>query len=89
MSVDRCVCYDVMFTRIAALAKAGKSLEQIRAETGCSGGCGMCKPYIDVVIATGRTVLPVMSEEVCRAVVERAGAGKKGSENEEHEGGGR
>jgi bacterioferritin-associated ferredoxin len=78
MSVDRCVCYDVLFTQIAALAKSGKSLEQIRVETGCSGGCGMCKPYIDVVIATGRTELPVMSEEVCRAIVERAGEKKEG-----------
>jgi len=72
MSVERCVCFDVPFTLIARLAREGRTLERIRAETGCSGGCGMCKPYIDVVIATGRTVLPVLSESVCRAIVENA-----------------
>jgi bacterioferritin-associated ferredoxin len=59
--VNRCICSEVPFWTIAALAKQGKTFEQIRAATRCCDGCGTCEPYVRVVIATGKTDLPLLS----------------------------
>lgn len=59
--VNRCVCKEVPFWCIAALAKQGKSYAQISNETGCCKGCGTCEPYVRVVIKTHAHALPVMN----------------------------
>jgi NAD(P)H-nitrite reductase large subunit len=38
-------------------------LEEAAAKTRCGEGCGTCRPYLRVVAATGKTLLPVMTYE--------------------------
>jgi len=60
--VDRCVCKSISFARLKELAEQGhRDLDALSAKTGCGTGCGMCVPYIRVVLATGRTNLPIMT----------------------------
>ena len=62
MSVDRCVCHNVPFTRLIRLHReTGARLEDLQQQTGCGTGCGLCIPYIQLAIKTGRAELPVMS----------------------------
>ncbi|MCC6425380.1 MAG: (2Fe-2S)-binding protein [Phycisphaerales bacterium] len=61
MQVDRCVCHDITFERLKQLAdERGIDAAGLRELTGCGGGCGMCIPYIHVMLRTGQTSLPVM-----------------------------
>lgn len=69
MGVTRCVCHNVPFTTIAEMAKRGMTFAQIQAETKCSTGCAMCEPYVRVVIRTGRTFVPVLSQAQVDAVM--------------------
>ncbi|MBS0190142.1 MAG: (2Fe-2S)-binding protein [Planctomycetes bacterium] len=60
--VTRCVCRNVPFTELKELADAGiRDLDELSRRTGCGTGCGMCIPYIRVMLTTGQTDLPVMS----------------------------
>jgi bacterioferritin-associated ferredoxin len=59
--VDRCVCRNVTFAELWQIHQStGASLRQLQAQTGCGTVCGMCLPYIKVVLKTGRVRLPVM-----------------------------
>lgn len=79
MMVNRCVCRDVTFARLKALAaEHGWGLEELSRSTGCGTVCGLCRPYIRVMLATGRTEVPVASEEVLRRMEEAAQAGRRG-----------
>ncbi len=62
MSVDRCICHDVPFEDLLAMVpEVGASFEALSARTRCGTGCGMCRPYILVMLKTGRTRLPVLT----------------------------
>lgn len=67
--VNQCVCAGVPFACIATRVREGLSLEQIQDRTNCGNTCGLCRPYLGVVAATGLGALPVMSEGQCAAVV--------------------
>lgn len=70
MTVDRCICHDVRFEAILELAEQGVTdLRELARRTGCGTGCGLCVPYIRIVLRTGQTVLPVMSASEFRAMV--------------------
>lgn len=69
MGVSRCICHNVPFTTIAEMAKRGMTFAQIQTETKCSTGCAMCEPYVHVVIRTGRTIVPVLSQAQVDAVM--------------------
>jgi bacterioferritin-associated ferredoxin len=60
--VEKCVCHDVPFTVVAAFAAARQdtSLNDIRVAFGCGGSCGMCRRYMQQVLATGETSIPLM-----------------------------
>ncbi|MBY0307354.1 MAG: hypothetical protein K2Q09_01295 [Phycisphaerales bacterium] len=58
--VNRCVCADLPFGAVAALARRGKTFAEIREATDCCRGCGMCEPYVRLVIRTLVTDLPVL-----------------------------
>ncbi|MEM1183774.1 MAG: (2Fe-2S)-binding protein [Planctomycetota bacterium] len=56
MPVDRCVCHRVTFQELAAIAKRdGCDLDSLADRTGCTTGCGMCKPYVQLMLESGRT----------------------------------
>lgn len=63
--VDRCACVDITFDTIKQAA-AGSDDDAILAAhkaTGCAGDCGLCLPYIRLMLQTGRTAFPVMTLE--------------------------
>jgi len=70
--VNRCVCFEVPFWAIAALAKRGHSFEEIRDATRCCTSCGACEPYVRLVIKTGKTDLPVLTPEEQDAIMAEA-----------------
>ncbi len=70
MSVDRCVCLNLSFEELKRRAEDGSlSARQLRDVTGCGGGCGMCVPYIHVMLQTGDTSLPVMPPSEFRRIL--------------------
>lgn len=69
MSVDRCVCHSValraMVPMIGALRAQGTTdevaiLRALADATGCTTGCGMCEPYVKLMLKTGNTSFPVL-----------------------------
>lgn len=64
MAVDRCYCHGVPFILLKDLAEIwGPDLDRLSQITGCGTGCGMCRPYIRLMLETGKTDLPVLSSE--------------------------
>lgn len=62
MAVDRCYCHQVTFAALKELsARTGPDLDALSNATGCGTGCGLCIPYIRVMLKTGQTDLPVLS----------------------------
>ncbi|MFI4892163.1 MAG: hypothetical protein ACIAS6_03875 [Phycisphaerales bacterium JB060] len=73
--VERCVCFDQPFEKLLKLAREeGLTQEQLSERTGCCTGCGMCKPYVRVVLSTGRTSIPLMNGRALKAIAEEAEA---------------
>ncbi|MCW5757469.1 MAG: hypothetical protein KIT54_09555 [Phycisphaeraceae bacterium] len=73
--VERCVCFDQPFEKLLKLAREeGLTLEQLSERTGCCTGCGMCKPYVRVVLTTGRTSIPLMNGRDLNAIAQQAEA---------------
>jgi len=64
MEVDRCVCFEVSFDRLKRYVddRGGREhvdFDQLQSAFGCGGGCGLCVPYIRLMLRTGRTRFPV------------------------------
>ena len=73
--VERCVCFDQPFEKLLRLAREeGLTQDQLSERTGCCTGCGMCKPYVRVVLSTGRTSIPLMNGRALKAIAEEAEA---------------
>jgi bacterioferritin-associated ferredoxin len=54
--VSRCICRDVPFADLLARARAASwTLADLVLETGCGGQCGLCRPYLRQMLATGQT----------------------------------
>lgn len=55
--VTRCVCHDVSFEKVRRFAAGhhGCTLSMLRDEFGCGTGCGLCVPFLRLMLATGRT----------------------------------
>ncbi len=70
MSVDRCVCHSITFAQLRAIAHTHNAdLAALSARTGCATSCALCRPYIEVMLATGRTEFPVLTEQECLALI--------------------
>jgi bacterioferritin-associated ferredoxin len=51
-----CVCRRMPFARLLPFAQAGGwGLEDLASATGCGAGCGLCRPYLRRMLATGET----------------------------------
>jgi bacterioferritin-associated ferredoxin len=51
-----CVCRQTAFARLLPLARAnGWGLTELIEHTGCGAGCGLCRPYLRRMLATGET----------------------------------
>jgi bacterioferritin-associated ferredoxin len=56
ISVTQCLCRRQPFTLLLPLAREhGWTLETLIRETGCGGQCGLCRPYLRKMLATGET----------------------------------
>ena len=78
MPVTRCVCHDVTFAELKAVAsEAGADLDTLAARTGCGTGCGTCVPYIQLMLKTGRTEFPVLTGAQLSALLSGSGAGRE------------
>jgi bacterioferritin-associated ferredoxin len=54
--ITMCVCRQMPFARLLPLARAGGwDLADIALATGCGAGCGLCRPYLRRMLATGET----------------------------------
>ena len=73
MPVDRCVCHAVPFTEIKRLIDTGlTTVDQLAERTACTTGCGMCEPYVRLVIATGHTAFPALAMETIEQILDEA-----------------
>lgn len=64
LHIDRCVCTGCSFSELRALAdKKQLDFKALSRETGCGMGCGLCVPYIQVMLKTGQTVFNEMLPE--------------------------
>jgi bacterioferritin-associated ferredoxin len=55
--VSRCICLGAPFETLLPQARAaGWDLADLIRETGCGGQCGLCRPYLRRMLATGETV---------------------------------
>jgi bacterioferritin-associated ferredoxin len=65
--IDRCICRNRRFEDLLPEARASSwSLNELTRVTGCGGQCGLCRPYLRRMLATGETafdhLLPPDSE---------------------------
>jgi bacterioferritin-associated ferredoxin len=62
MAVDRCVCHEITFAALKRLADTeGLDFDGLRARTRCCTGCGLCEPYVRLMLKDGRTSFPVLT----------------------------
>ncbi len=65
MSVDRCVCHDWTFEQLKAEAdRLGPqaTLKMLGKRTGAGTSCGLCRPYLELMLKTGQTSFTVLDE---------------------------
>ena len=52
-----CLCRGVPFGELLPRARASAwDLESLMRETGCGAQCGLCRPYLRRMLATGETI---------------------------------
>jgi bacterioferritin-associated ferredoxin len=56
LEITRCLCRGVAFAQLLPLTRQnGWNLEELMRRTGCGAGCGLCRPYLRRMLATGET----------------------------------
>ncbi len=67
MRVDRCVCRDVSFARLAEIARSERlDFDALVQRTGCSSVCALCGPYVRLMIRTGETSFDPSDPRIAR-----------------------
>ncbi|MCS6776214.1 MAG: (2Fe-2S)-binding protein [Chloroherpetonaceae bacterium] len=63
--VRACLCYARTFAEIKELAlqNGWRTVAEITQALGCGGGCGLCVPYLERMLATGETAFAVISRQ--------------------------
>jgi bacterioferritin-associated ferredoxin len=57
VEVTKCLCRGVTFAELLPRARARAwDLSALMRETGCGAACGLCRPYLRRMLATGETV---------------------------------
>ncbi len=62
LTVNRCVCMNVKFAAMKQWASEQDkqvTLDDLVQQFDCTKGCGMCKPYIEHMLETGDTEIPL------------------------------
>lgn len=57
-AVTRCICHDRSFVEIKKYAEEHdvSTLEELQIKKYCSCGCGLCSPYVELMLKTGKTI---------------------------------
>jgi NAD(P)H-nitrite reductase large subunit len=57
MAVNKCLCHNRSFEEIKMYAQKHDidTIEELQARNICSCGCRMCLPYVEKMLATGKT----------------------------------
>lgn len=64
LTIDRCVCRNTTFAELLPRAREeGWDLPRLIEVTGCGGQCGLCRPYLRRMLATGETSFSQILEE--------------------------
>lgn len=64
------MCYNVEFSELKKSELS--TLDEIRDRFGCSGGCGMCAKYIELMLQTGDVAFPILwGAEFKRYLIDR------------------
>jgi bacterioferritin-associated ferredoxin len=54
--ISRCICRNTSFADLLPQARRTSwTLDDLIRETGCGGQCGLCRPYLRVMLSTGQT----------------------------------
>ncbi|MCZ7557586.1 MAG: (2Fe-2S)-binding protein [Bacteroidia bacterium] len=59
--VDRCICFNITFAELKAIADRSDThcLDALQQHVDFGLRCGLCKPYVERMLETGRVVFPV------------------------------
>ena len=64
VTVSMCVCRGLPFGGLLLRARAeGWDLDALMRETGCGAQCGLCRPYLRRMLATGETSFHELLED--------------------------
>lgn len=55
--VTKCICHDRSFEEVKAYAREQNlpTVEALQDHDFCSNSCGLCTPYVEVLLETGQT----------------------------------
>lgn len=68
--VTHCICHDISLARLREIAAAERlELDALKQRTGCCTGCGLCEPYVRLMLRTGQTSFRVLSPAECTRVM--------------------
>jgi bacterioferritin-associated ferredoxin len=74
--VTHCICYDISLEQLRDRARRDNlDLEGLKNATGCCTGCGMCEPYVRVMLKTGQIAVPILSPARCAAIMREDASG--------------
>lgn len=56
-SVSKCICHSIDFTEVKSYSEENNitSVKELQEKKYCSCGCGLCAPYIELMLETGET----------------------------------
>lgn len=59
--VRQCLCYPHTFAELKRLAEENgwQEVEEITEAVGCGSGCGLCRPYLALMLETGETAFEI------------------------------
>jgi len=60
--VDRCICFDITFAELHIIARSEglHDIESLQRSVEFGQRCGLCKPYVQRMLESGRVVFPVI-----------------------------
>lgn len=73
MAVTGCVCHDISFEELKQIARESKSsFDELSKKTSCCTGCGMCEPYVRLMLRTGQTSFEALPPHEAEHVITEA-----------------
>ncbi len=54
--VTKCICHDKSFVEVRKYAEEHEfsSVTELQDDNFCSNSCGLCEPYVEIVLQTGQ-----------------------------------